>query len=202
MKLSKGAQKHCNKFFASLIPSAAALLVVWLGTGLWHGASNKYIVYGLYYFILILLGMLFEPIAVRFFQKTHINRKGKLWGGFSIFRTIVLICLGMALFRANEVVDFFVILARGFSFDLTEIANGSMFTLGTDKHDFVVIIIGVIIMLIVALLKEKGKDVLSAVATGRIPLKWTIMIGLIMAIVIFGAYGPDYGAVDTIYAQF
>ena len=57
-------------------------------------------------------------------------------------------------------------------------------------------------MFIVAFLKEKGRNVLKSVAAGSIPLKWSVMIGLIMAIIVFGAYGPDYGVVDTIYAQF
>ena len=83
-----------------------------------------------------------------------------------------------------------------------DLVSDSMYSLGTDKYDFFVIFIGVVIMFIVALLKENGKNVLKSVATGSIPLKWSIMIGLIMAIVIFGAYGPNYGIVDTIYAQF
>ena len=203
MKLSKGAQKHLNKFFASLIPSAAALLVVWMGTGLWHGASNKYIVYGLYYFILILLGMLFEPVAVKFFEKSHINRKGAFWSGFSMVRTTVLVGFGMMLFRANYVTDFFDMVFRVFTnVNFGDLVSENMYSLGTDKHDFFVIIIGVAIMFIVAFLKEKGRNVLKSVAAGSIPLKWSVMIGLIMAIIVFGAYGPDYGVVDTIYAQF
>ena len=186
MKLSKGAQKHLNKFFASLIPSAAALLVVWMGTGLWHGASNKYIVYGLYYFVLILLGMLFEPVAVKLFEKLHINRKGKVWGGVSIFRTIVLVGIGMMLFRANYVSDFVFMFIKMFTApNFGDLFNGTVF-----------------LMFIVAFLKEKGRNVLKSVAAGSIPLKWSVMIGLIMAIIVFGAYGPDYGVVDTIYAQF
>ena len=203
MKLSKTAQKRFSKFFASLIPSAAALFVVWMGTGLWHGASNKYIAYGLYYFGLILLGMLFEPIAVKIFNKIKLDRKGKLWSGVSIVRTIILVGIGMMMFRANYVMDFVHMFLRMFTTqNPADIFNNTVFSLGTDKHDFLVIFIGVVIMLIVAILKEKGRDVLTTAATGRIPLKWTIMIGLILSIAVLGAYGPDYGAVDTIYAQF
>ena len=203
MKLSKASQKHLNKFFASLIPSAAALFVVWMGTGLWHGASNKYIVYGLYYFVLILLGMLFEPVAVKLFEKLHINRKGKVWGGVSIFRTIVLVGIGMMLFRANYVSDFVFMFIKMFTApNFGDLFNGTVFSLGTDAHDFLVIFIGVVLLLVVAILKEKGIDVLGRVSTGKLPFKWAIMIGLIYACVVFGAYGDNYGPVDTIYAQF
>lgn len=202
-KLSKASQKHFNKFFGAFVPTAAALLIVWLGTGLWHGASTKYIVYGLYYFLLIMLGMLFEPLAVKLFAKTKINRKGKLWGGIATVRTVLLVLIGMMLFRAGNEGDFFNMLGMAVTkFNVTDLFSKQLFELGTDGPDFLVIFIGVVLMLVVAILKERGHDVLKSVATGRLPLKWAVMIGLIMAVVIFGAYGASYAPVDPIYAQF
>ncbi len=203
LKLSKSAQKHFGKFLAGFIPSAAALFVVWMCTGIWHGAAWKYVVYGLYYFLIILLGMLVEPLAVRICEKTGFNRKGKLWSCVCIVRTFILVNIGMMLFRADYVGDFFRMLAIPFrNWNFEEIMNSGVFYLGTDKHDFLVIAIGVIIMWIVALLKEKGHNVLSRITTGKLPLKWAVMIGLIVSCVVFGAYGIDYGVVDNIYAQF
>ena len=31
------------------------LLIVWLATGLWHGASDNFVLWGLYYFVLLVL---------------------------------------------------------------------------------------------------------------------------------------------------
>ena len=31
------------------------LLIVWLATGLWHGASENFVLWGLYYFVLLVL---------------------------------------------------------------------------------------------------------------------------------------------------
>lgn len=203
MKLSKKAQNKLNRFFGSLIPSAAALLVVWFGTGLWHGASWKYVVYGLYYYFIMLLGMLFEPLFLKFFDKTHINRNGKYFSAFRVFRTFILVNIGMMLFRVNDLNDFGRMFCQLFnSFSLSDITSGSIFTLGTDGPDFVILILGVVAMLIVASIKEKGCDLKVAVANSRILIKWPVMIGLIMVIVIFGAYGDNYAQVASIYAQF
>lgn len=41
--------------------------------GIWHGASWKYIFYGLYYYIIMMLGMLFEPLFKFIIEKLKIN---------------------------------------------------------------------------------------------------------------------------------
>lgn len=203
MKLSKNAQNHMNRFFGSLIPSAAALLVVWLGTGLWHGAEWKYVAYGLYYYVIMLFGMLFEPLFVKFFEKTHIQREGKYFSAFRVFRTFILVNIGMALFRADTIYAFGDMISRIFyDFSFTDILNGKIFTLGTDGADFAILVVSVIAMLIVASIKEKGCDLKTYVANSRILVKWPVMMGLIMAIIIFGAYGDNYAPVDSIYAHF
>ena len=203
MKLSKASQKHMSKFMASIVPSSCALLVVWLGTGLWHGASMKYVIYGLYYFLIMLLGTIFEPVFVRMFSKSKIDRKGKLMSAWAVIRTLLLVNWGMAMFKADTIGDFGAIVWRSFTnFSINDIIYGTLFERGTDRHDYLIILIGVIIMLIVAILKEKGKDPLKSVSTGRIYIKWPVMMGLIISVLILGAFGPNYGVVDNIYAQF
>ena len=56
-----------------LVPAAFALFFVWFANGLWHGASWKYIMYGLYYYAIMMLGMLFEPLGKWIIQKLKIN---------------------------------------------------------------------------------------------------------------------------------
>ena len=42
----------------------------------------------------------------------------------------------------------------------------------------------------------------ESVARQYLPVRWAAYAGLILAIVVFGAYGTGYDAVDFIYAQF
>lgn len=71
------------------------LLLVWLATGLWHGASWNYVLWGLYFGVLICLEKLLAP---RF--RAH-PRKGLLAG---LCRPVCLLLavLGWVLFRAED----------------------------------------------------------------------------------------------------
>lgn len=71
------------------------LLFVWLATGLWHGASWNYVLWGLYFGVLICLEKLLAPHF-----RAH-PRKGLLAG---LYRPVCLLLavLGWVLFRAED----------------------------------------------------------------------------------------------------
>ena len=52
------------------------------------------------------------------------------------------------------------------------------------------------------ILQEKGINVRDSLSKQRLPVRWCAYAALVMAVVIFGAYGPGYDAVDFIYGQF
>ena len=203
MNLSKWAKKHFSEYYAAMIPALFALFFVWFGNGFWHGAGEKYILYGLYYYFIMALGMIMEPLFVKFFSTTGLKRDGRLMNCLKTVRTIMLVVIGMLMFRATSMKAFYAMFGsifKGFSFE--PIINGAIFKLGTDAHDYLIIAVGVVVMLIVGLLKERGHSIRAEVASMNLALRWVIYLALILSIIIFGAYGTGYGQVDPIYAQF
>ena len=55
---------------------------------------------------------------------------------------------------------------------------------------------------VIGYLKEHGLDVSAKIDSQRALVRWAVLVVLILAIVIFGAYGYDYTPVDPMYAQF
>lgn len=203
MNLSKWARAKLSPFLGSLIPAASALFCVWLCNGFWHGASWKYVSYGLYYYVIMLAGMLFEPLFRKFFASTGIDREGIGWHRFQIARTFLLVNLGMLLFRAPRFVAWPQMIASIFTgWSLTPLWDGTVFQLGMDPLDFALLILGVIVLLVVGLLQEKGHALRQETAALTLPLRWSLYFGLILAVIILGAYGNGYEAVDAIYGQF
>ena len=85
---------------------------------------------------------------------------------------------------------------------LIGVKNGELFNYGIDEKDFIVLIVGFFVMLVISILQECGHSIRAELAKKPLPLRWAIYIALIAAIVIFGAYGQNYGKVDFIYGQF
>ena len=66
------------------------LFVVWLLTGIWHGANWNFICWGLYYFVLLMLE--------KSFLLKHLQ-KGKVWPHLY---TLFLVVIGWAMFVGND----------------------------------------------------------------------------------------------------
>ena len=203
VKLRTWGRDHLRPFFASLLPMARALLLVWLCNGLWHGAGWKYIVYGLYYFALTMIGMLFEPFNARVRDRLHIDRKSRGYKGFQIARTLIFVTLGMMLFRADTLADFAQMFRSIFAgAGVVPFVSGDIFTHGFDRGDLLVTIVGTAIIVTVSLLQEKGHSLREELSQRSIPVQWSVCMAMIFAIIIFGAYGAGYHMLDPIYGGF
>ena len=75
-------------------------------------------------------------------------------------------------------------------------------TLRVDWLDIFIAVLGVIAVTVIGVLCEKNIKVREKIDGWKLPLRWTLWLGLIMFIVIFGAYGSGYAAVDLIYAGY
>ena len=84
------------------MPAAFALFFVWFGNGLWHGASWKYVFYGLYYYIIMMLGLLFEPLFNKIITKLKINKEAWWYKLIQMTRTTLFVLIGMLIFRAHR----------------------------------------------------------------------------------------------------
>lgn len=108
--LGKKVKKRWGKVAGRLTPTVIALAVVWLCTGIWHGASWNYILWGVYYGILLISGLIFQPTSKKLVQKLGINTKAPWFVLFQVLRTMVLVLMGYVLFRSaslNQILGYF-----------------------------------------------------------------------------------------------
>lgn len=204
MSLSKSAGKKFNRYYANLISTAVALFFVWFSNGFWHGSGWKYIVYGLYYYVLMMLGMFFEPLFRKVCPALKIDRQSKGFRRFQIARTFLIANFGMFIFRADDLPTLGKMISSIFTNPI--VFNGLSKALGLssglDWIDCVVIALGVALLIIVGNIQEKGVDIREKIAKLPYYKKFILFMVMIFSVIIMGAYGEGYGVIDLIYAKF
>ena len=197
MKFCGKLKKKYKNHFTKILPTLIALFFVWLCNGLWHGAQWNYIVYGMYYFVIISLGMICEPLFKKLYVAWKINPDGKALNVLRHIRTLLIIFIGETIFGATSLPNAWITLTSVF-----KPWSGSIFSLGLDYKEFIVAIVGIVIIFVVDFIKEKGVDIRESLAATKLPLRWTAYMSVIVAIILFGAYGGMYSLLPFIYGNF
>lgn len=199
------AKKVKNRFgrgVSKFVAPFAALFCVWSCNGLWHGPHWTYIFYGMYYFVLIFLENILEEPVTKLTAKLKINREGKGYRIFRLIKLLVIVNLGEMFFRAETVGTGFAMLGRILTnFHITELGD-HIYSLGMDRYDAAVALIGILIVLVVDILHEKNIQIRKAISGWTLPARWVFWYAAIFIVIIFGAYGAGYTVVDMIYAGY
>ena len=202
LKLSKWSRAHLPEKMGKRLPVYLASFVVWFTTGIWHGASWNFIVWGLGNFVVIMISQELEPLYAKFHKK--VNTDGSTaYKSFQIGRTILLMS-ALRLFDCYRDVPLtFKMFGTMFTtWNWNTLGNGTLLHLGINRADYVILALGTILMFVVSMIARSGsvRDKMEK----KIPFagRWAIFTVLLLVIVVFGAYGLGYDASQFIYNQF
>lgn len=193
LKVRKMKWKHLSRFITVAFP----LFFVWFTNGLWHGASGKFVLYGLYYYVIMMLGVLFKPLLDKLVSLLKINTKVWSYKFFQIIRTIIIVCFGMFLFRCDTLHDFANLSTKMLSF-----GKFPLFSLGINKFDFVILAISVLILICIEIAQELGVNIREKLEEQNLVFRWIVYLIIIFGVIIFGIYGRGYSAKSFIYGGF
>ena len=194
MKVMMFSKKHFNIYFYKFVCAAFPLFFVWIVNGIWHGASYKYVLYGMYYYVLMMIGLLISPLFDKIYTKLKINKK--IINFIHIIRTIIIVIIGMTLFRATSIHSFIKIMGSIFT------PGSGILSFGLTKVDFIILIITSLVVFLIDTLQEYTKLDLDNGFTKSIILRSIIYTILICTIVILGIYGSGYDTSSFIYGAF
>lgn len=202
-KLTNWVKGCFGKKAARQIPSYLGMLCVWLLMGLWHGGAWKYVLgQGIWFWLLIVLGQVFDPLFKKAIRLLCINTDCFSWRLFQSLRVFVLVCIGNMFFWLDGLRTTLRTMKAGLSCWNPEIFfDGSLLKLGLDGANFGAVVISLGILLIVSALQEKG-SVREMLAQQNLVFRWIILLGLIFGIILLGMYGPGYDAQSFIYERF
>lgn len=160
------------------------LFIVFLVSGLWHGASWTFVIWGALHGFYLVAGLITAPYRQKIKEKIGLTKIGWLNSSIQLVTTIMLASFAWIFFRAANVSDAFYIVTHLFS------GLGVGFTgapLGMSLWEIVIALGAIVLMEIVQFAQEREgkKEVIS-----RWP-RWVraaLYIGLILVILLFGVF--------------
>lgn len=202
-KLTAAGRKRLGNYFGPLAAGTVALFCVWICNGIWHGSAWMYIFFGMYHFVMIFTGNLFNPVVTKIYDKLHIDRSKGPVAALRIVKTSFLVVLGELFFRAHGLKEGLEMFKRIFTdFSIKAVSLETIEKAGLDYLDIIVVFAVVAIVFVFGVLKEKNVDICEKLAEKNIAIRWLVVIAAIVAIIIFGAYGAEYTPVAPMYADF
>lgn len=182
------------------------LMVTFLVSGLWHGASWNYIIWGGLNGFFQASGRVIGDGWKKLKAKLHFtDQKENTFSRrlIKILFTFVLINITWVFFRAPSAMKAIEIFQQMFSFSNPWIFfDGSLFQLGLSQTEFWILMAAIAVLLAVDVAHEKGISLREKLYPQELWFRWSIYIVALFAVVLFGVYGPGYDAGAFIYFQF
>ncbi len=197
MKLyRKIGKKYGNHMARSIIGGIGNLLVFFL-VGLWHGPKVHFIMWGLFNGLIIAVSDMCEPRYARIRSFCHVNEDSRLWNGFRIVRTFVIICFAGYLDYIENLKDSVMAFKNTFLHFNPAVSRLWVIDLFDSKvlsmQKIVVFLLSVLILASVDVIKERKGDPLKVYFDRPVLLRWIFayfaLILLLMSFTLVGFSG-------------
>lgn len=202
LKISKFSRAKFGDVIGKRVPVYLSSFAVWFTTGIWHGASWNFIVWGLMNFVVIMVSQELEPLYMKFHGKFNVKEK-KWYGAFEILRTIFLMSSLRMFDCYRDVPLTFRMFGNMFThFRLQDLNAEAFLGLGLTVADYLLLFICLILIVTVSLIQERKGSVRDLIFAAPEICRYAVFFVMVLAVIIFGAYGIGFDQSQFIYNQF
>ena len=177
------------------------LLIVFLVSGLWHGAAMTFVVWGLLNGLYQVFGEWTGPLRNRIRSLLGISGSSASHHFVQIVITFSLTLTAWVFFRANSLSDALYGASHLWIPTLWQWSDGSLLLLGLDLPELLLGLFAVVLVMLVEWLAQHH-DVLGKLFHQPLPYRWVLYLCLIFSILVFGSYGLGYAEQSFLYFQF
>lgn len=178
------------------------ICVTWILTGLWHGTGKTYVAWGIYYAFLLLMSSTFGEELHGLAVKCGVRTENVSWRLFQQVRTALLFAGGRLLTSPGGLWKTkFIVKSILTNFNPWVLTDGSLYTYGLDAGAIVLSLLGIALMGVVGAYQQKA-SVREGIAAQGIVFRWLIYLAAVLAVIVFGIYGPGYSASSFVYMAY
>lgn len=201
LRLNQRCRAKFGNGFGRRISVYVCTIILWFVTGVWHGASWNFIVWGLLNGVVIIISQECEPLYARFHARFPGLKETRGYGAFEIVRTFCLMgCIRVFDVYRDVPLTFRQIGTVFTRWNLSALWDGSFLDLGLTAGDWGVAACAVAALYVCSLLGVKTS--VRERLQGHPNLAWAGCTALIVLTLVFGVYGIGFDSTQFIYNQF
>lgn len=180
------------------------IMVVFLISGAWHGASWGFLAWGALHGACQVIGRLTKDTRARCREKLGIDGQSEGYKTLCAALTFLLVCAAWVLFRADRLHSALAIWKRiALDFQPTRLLDAlQAHSLGLDGPDSVVLLLSAGLLYAVDRAQYRGTDPVRWFETRSWPVRELLLAGLILLTFFLGIWGNGFHGSGFIYAQF
>ena len=177
------------------------ILITFVISGIWHGVSGfNFIIWGCLHGLYQVTGDLLKPIKNYALAHSGIEKDSLFHRFVKQFATFVLVTFAWIFFRTSTVdaVNYIEKMITTFRH-----VNFSRVLTIMNRWEWLILLAGIVILIFCELFEYYGKKRFDELVISQgILFRWLVIIGLSLAILIFGQYGSQHDASYFIYRDF
>lgn len=178
-------------------------VLVFLVSGLWHGATFSFIIWGGINGLYQVIGEIFSPIRDKAVALFRLHRDSLSHRLLSMFTTFVFVDFSWIFFRAGSFEKSIEIIRQMISVkNIWILLDDSLYNCGLDRKNFQLMLLCIAVLLFADYCKLQKISIRKIVAAQDYWFRWLFIVFSICCILTFGVWGPNYDAANFIYFQF
>jgi D-alanyl-lipoteichoic acid acyltransferase DltB (MBOAT superfamily) len=178
-------------------------MIVFLVSGLWHGAQFSYIAWGGINGLYQVIGEILQPLRDKAVTILQLNRKSLGHKLLCATCTFIMVDFSWIFFRANGFKKALVIINSMFTVkNPWVLVDGSLYKCGLDDKNFRLMLIAILTLLFADFCKHRGIKIREVIIRQDYWFRWIFIAVSVAVILTFGIWGPNYNEANFIYFQF
>lgn len=180
---------------------AVNILVVFLVSGLWHGANWTFVVWGLLNGLYQLIELSMKPVLQWIAPKRTFRLDSFGWKSLRVLSVFFLIDFAWIFFRSRTIHEAFGFIRGLFYFNPQIFLGDSLYQFGLDRINMQILLIGLVISIMISWLQRTG-SLCEKIDHQPFWFRWAVLLTGIFAILLLGIYGPNVDTSQFIYTKF
>ncbi|MBE5882527.1 MAG: MBOAT family protein [Lachnospiraceae bacterium] len=179
------------------------IMIIFLVSGLWHGANWTYVVWGGLNGLYLVLEQVGEPLRRRMRDIFRVDVTRFSYRFFAGLWTFALVDFSWMFFRAESFSQVFGMLRQiKANFGFSRMFGYAVESWGLDVTSLTALAVAFALLFFVDVCRYKGMDLNRKILTQGAPMRYVVYATLLLMIMFFGIYGYEYAQTAFIYFQF